>query len=62
MPPFGLAGVKSPFGTCPMGTLNGPLAPMLHIWTFANPGGPFGDLPTAVEARLAQGISKGKPL
>jgi len=53
--PFGIDGLQSPYGTCSVGALNAPLPPMLHVWTVANPGGPFGDLSPAFEARLARG-------
>jgi hypothetical protein len=53
--PFGIDGLQSPYGTCSIGALNAPLPPMLHVWTVANPGGPFGDLSPAFEARLARG-------
>jgi hypothetical protein len=48
--PLGLAGFQTPFGTCPVGALNAPLPPMLHVWTVANSGGPFGDEPPATTA------------
>jgi hypothetical protein len=53
--PFGIDGLQSPYGTCSVGALNAPLPPMLHVWTVANPGGPFGDLSPAFETRLARG-------
>jgi hypothetical protein len=53
--PFGIDGLQSPYGTCSVGALNAPLPPMLHVWTVANPGGPFGDLTPAFDARLARG-------
>ncbi len=47
-----VAGVLSPFGTCPTGSFNAPTAYMLHVWTAGNPNGPFGDLDAAWVARL----------
>lgn len=38
----GLVGLLSPFGTCPAGSINIAFGPMLHVWTVALPGGPFG--------------------
>jgi hypothetical protein len=55
VPGFAIDGLESPFGTCPVGSINGPTPPMLHVWTVANPGGPFGDLNPAFEARLTRG-------
>ena len=51
-PTFAIDGFESPFGTCPVGSINGPTPAMLHVWTVANPGGPFGDLTPANVARL----------
>jgi hypothetical protein len=52
-----LAGIQSPFGSCPVGTLNAPTPAMLHVWIVDNPWGPFGELDPAYEARLAHGDS-----
>ena len=43
LPSFAIDGFESPFGTCPVGAINGPTPAMLHVWTVPNPGGPFGD-------------------
>lgn len=48
-----LAGILSPFGSCPIGSLNGPTPEMLHIWTAGNPNGPFGEPDKAWLAQLA---------
>jgi hypothetical protein len=55
LPRFGIDGLQSPFGTCPAGSINGPTPAMLHVWTVANPAGPFADLSPAYVARLTQG-------
>ena len=52
---FAIDGLESPFGTCPVGSINTPLPAMLHVWTVANPGGPFADdLSPAFVARLTR--------
>ncbi len=43
LPSFVIDGFESPFGTCPVGALNGPTPAMLHVWTVPNANGPFGD-------------------
>jgi len=55
--PIGLVldGLESPFGTCPVGSINGPTPAMLHVWTVPNPAGPFADLTPAYVARLTRG-------
>lgn len=50
-----LVGIQSPFETCPLGTLNAPTPPMLHVWTVSNPTGAFGELDRGY---LAQLVSK----
>jgi hypothetical protein len=47
-----LAGLLSPFGSCPAGSLNVPTPAMLHVWTVPNPTGAFGDLDPAWLKRL----------
>jgi hypothetical protein len=44
LPNFAIDGFASPFGTCPVGAINGPTPAMLHVWTVPNAGGPFGEL------------------
>ena len=44
---WSIAGLLTPFGTCPAGTLNGPTPAMMHVWTAPNPNGPLGELNTA---------------
>jgi len=46
--PPGLAGLLSPFGMCPLGTIDVPLtAEMIHIWIVPGAPEPFGDLDEA---------------
>jgi len=52
LPNFIIDGIQSPFGTCPVGSINGPTPAMLHVWTVANPGGPFADLTPSFVARV----------
>jgi len=49
---FAIDGLESPFGTCPVGSINAPTPAMLHVWTVPNPAGPFADLTPAFVARL----------
>jgi hypothetical protein len=44
LPSFAIDGFESPFGTCPVGAINGPTPAMLHVWTVPNANGPFGEL------------------
>jgi hypothetical protein len=44
LPNFAIDGFASPFGTCPVGAINGPTPAMLHVWTVPSAGGPFGEL------------------
>ncbi|HEY6203778.1 MAG TPA: hypothetical protein VI056_12145, partial [Candidatus Limnocylindria bacterium] len=56
--PPGLAGLLSPLGTCPIGTIDVPLTPeMIHIWIV--PGAPeaFGDLDEAWKRAYLQAIA-----
>jgi hypothetical protein len=56
LPTFTLDSLESPFGTCPVGSINAPTPAMLHVWTVANPGGPFAEeLSPAFIARLSHG-------
>jgi hypothetical protein len=41
--PLGLAGLATPLGACPPGSLNVATPEMLHVWTVDVPGGPFAD-------------------
>ena len=53
LPTFSIDSLESPFGTCPVGSINAPTPAMLHVWTVANPGGPFAsELSPALVARL----------
>jgi len=46
--PPGLAGLLSPFGMCPLGTIDMPLtAEMIHVWIVPGAPEPFGDLDEA---------------
>ena len=51
---FVIDGLESPFGTCPVGSFNGPTPAMLHVWTVPNPAGPFAELTPAYVARLTR--------
>lgn len=55
LPTFAIDGLQSPFGTCPVGSINGPTPAMLHVWTVPNPAGPFADLTPAYVAKLIGG-------
>lgn len=55
LPRPAIVGLESPFGTCPVGSINAPTPAMLHVWTVANPGGPFGELSPSYVARLTRG-------
>jgi len=55
LPTLSIDSIESPFGTCPIGSINAPTPAMLHVWTVANPGGPFADLSPAFVARLTDG-------
>jgi hypothetical protein len=52
LPKFVIDGAQSPFGTCPVGSINAPTPAMLHVWTVPNPAGPFADLSPAYLERL----------
>jgi hypothetical protein len=52
LPRFAIDGLQSPFGTCPVGSINAPTPAMLHVWTVPNPAGPFADLSPAFVSRL----------
>jgi len=41
--PSWFAGLLSPFGTCPAGTVNAVMPEMMHVWTVDHPGGPFAE-------------------
>jgi hypothetical protein len=47
LPTFSINGLESVFGTCPIGSINAPTPAMLHVWTIANPSGPFAELSPA---------------
>jgi hypothetical protein len=52
LPPF-VAGLVTPFGTCPPGSMGLVTPEMMHVWTVANPGGPFAQkLDAATVARI----------
>lgn len=43
--PPALSGLQSPFGTCPVGSINMPITnEMIHVWTLPGAPDPFGDL------------------
>jgi hypothetical protein len=42
-----ISGLSTPFGECPPGSIRITSADQLHVWTAANPNGPFGDLDEA---------------
>ena len=49
----GIAGIVSPFGTCPAGSINVLTPAMLHVWTVdGNPTGAYGELDPDFIARL----------
>jgi hypothetical protein len=55
--PFGFGfSLMTPFATCPLGSIDLSVPPMLHVWIVDNPGGPFAvDIdPAAVAAVRAQ--------
>jgi hypothetical protein len=47
-------GLASPYGTCPIGSVNVETPAMLHVWTVDNPSGPFGELTPAFIAQLTR--------
>lgn len=56
LPTLSIGSLESPFGTCPIGSINAPIPAMLHVWTVANPSGPFAsELSPAFVARLNHG-------
>jgi hypothetical protein len=60
--PPGLAGLLSPLGMCPLGSINVPLTPeMIHIWIV--PGAPdtFGDLDEAWKRAYLEAVATGRP-
>ena len=52
--PVRIAGLLTPFGTCPAGTLNAPTPAMMHVWTAPNPNGPLGELDNAWVKQLVR--------
>jgi hypothetical protein len=55
LPTFAPDGLVSPFGTCPVGSINAPTPAMLHVWTAEGiPGGPFADLSPRAVAQLTR--------
>ncbi len=54
LPGLFVAGLSTPFGQCPPGSVRVTSADQLHVWTAANPNGPFGDLDGAWVRRLAR--------
>ena len=58
LPPLLLAGLATPVGACPPGSINVTTPEMMHVWTIDNPGGPYADeLDKAFIARLSRGSS-----
>jgi len=56
--PPALAGLLSPLGTCPIGTIDVPLTPeMIHIWIVPGAPEPFGDLDEAWKRAYLQAIA-----
>jgi hypothetical protein len=52
LPGLLLSGLSTPWGQCPPGSVRVGSADQLHVWTAANPNGPFGDLDQAWLRRL----------
>ena len=52
LPPF-IAGLMTPFGTCPFGAANVVMPEMMHVWIVENPRGQVGDRldPAVLKAR-----------
>ena len=50
-----VAGVTSPNGTCPVGLVNPPPAPMIHVWIVPQPCGPFAALEGVGAGQIAAG-------
>lgn len=56
--PPGLAGLLSPLGTCPLGSIDVPLTPeMIHVWIVPGAPQPFGDLDEAWKRAYLQAIA-----
>lgn len=56
--PPGLAGLLSPLGMCPVGSIDVPLTPeMIHIWIVPGAPQPFGDLDEAWKRAYLQAIA-----
>jgi hypothetical protein len=56
--PPGLAGLLSPLGMCPIGSIDVPLTPeMIHIWIVPGAPQPFGDLDEAWKRAYLQAIA-----
>jgi len=56
--PPALAGLLSPFGACPVGTIDVPLTPeMIHIWIVPGAPEPFGDLDEVWKRAYLQAIA-----
>jgi hypothetical protein len=53
LPGLLISGLSTPFGACPPGSVRITSADQLHVWTAANPNGPFGDLDEAWVKRMA---------
>jgi hypothetical protein len=55
LPKIALAGLATPMGACPPGSINVTTPDMMHVWTVDVPGGPFADdLDDTFVARLAR--------
>jgi len=56
--PPGLAGLLSPLGTCPLGSIDMPLtAEMIHIWIVPGAPEPFGDLDEAWKRAYLEAVA-----
>jgi hypothetical protein len=49
---WAIDGFVTPFGQCPVLSINVTTPAMLHVWTFDNPRGPYGELDPADLARI----------
>lgn len=49
---WAIDGFVTPFGQCPVLSINVTTPAMLHVWTFDNPRGPYGELDPADLARV----------
>ncbi|MGH2598763.1 MAG: hypothetical protein ACRDJ9_05180, partial [Dehalococcoidia bacterium] len=56
--PSWFAGLLSPFGACPAGTVNAVMPEMMHVWTVDHPGGPFAE---HLDEAYLKGLINGGP-